>query len=150
MKLIAKMAMPTCPHAFGLVMLMVTVAGCGEPGRTTLPIHPVSGKVAISEGKPVTSGTICFEPVAAPGVKAKGKIQPDGSFTLTTYNENDGAVEGDSRVYIEPDEAAKKGAIPTAFLDPDSSGVIVKVSPGKNDLGTISLRSKSGGSRDRR
>jgi hypothetical protein len=117
--------------------------GCGD-GGPPVDIHPVSGKVLLAGGKPLDSGTIYFEPVNAPALKASGKIQPDGTFTLTTRKEGDGAAEGDSNVYILPAEAGAttKGASRLAreFMDPESSGITVTVKPGANTLEPIVLK----------
>ena len=78
--------------ALALVMLLA-LAGCGAlsapQGATTVP---VKGKVT-HNGKPLTKGVINFQPEGA-GKDATGEIQPDGTFVLTTYKKDDGAVVG--------------------------------------------------------
>jgi hypothetical protein len=106
--------------------------------------------VVLTTGKPLTKGTIYFEPVSAPGLKASGKIQPDGTYSLTTYQEGDGAVEGEHRVYLVLDDGQasesragqKKGrsTLLLQFTDPDSSGIKVHVKPGTNQLDPIVLK----------
>jgi hypothetical protein len=58
----------------------------------------VRGTVTI-DGRPLSQAKIMFAPVAGgehanPGKPAFGLLQNDGSFTLTTYENNDGAVVG--------------------------------------------------------
>lgn len=63
--------------------------GCSEQLRT----YPVSGKVRFSSGGLVRVGTVELKS-REHNIQARGQIQSDGSFTLTTYKEGDGAVEG--------------------------------------------------------
>ena len=68
--------------------------GCGrDQSRTAI----VRGKITY-QGKPVPSGTISFIPTAGP--TATGEIQPDGTYTLTTYKTGDGAVTGKHSVVV--------------------------------------------------
>jgi hypothetical protein len=85
---------------FGVVCLAAiafVVAGCSGDQQ---PTAPVSGKVTFN-GEAVTSGIISFSPIASETEGAKsaaGVVQSDGSYTLTTYADNDGAVIGKHRV----------------------------------------------------
>lgn len=71
------------------------VSGCGQKMPVT---SPVSGKVSVA-GQPVTTGRIMFQPDN--GRPAIGTIEKDGSYRLTTFQRNDGAVLGIHRVTIE-------------------------------------------------
>src|SRR5262245_3303776 len=74
--------------------VLITLAwGCG--GGPTL--GRVTGKVTYA-GKPVTQGRIWFYPEA--GRAALGEIGPDGTYTLTTFKPNDGALVGPHRVAV--------------------------------------------------
>jgi hypothetical protein len=77
--------------AFGL-----TCVGCNN-GK--LKTYPLQGEVVFANGKPVRMGTIETKSVQH-GVQATGSISKDGTFQLTTYSENDGAVEGDHRCVL--------------------------------------------------
>jgi len=74
------------------VTLFLAGCGVGQP-RTAV----VRGKVTY-QGKPVPGGTILFTPTSGP--PATGGIQPDGSYTLTTFRKGDGAVPGSHKVVI--------------------------------------------------
>jgi len=76
-------------------LLMVLAAGCG-PARPELA--PVHGRVTLG-GQAVPGGTIYFWP--AQGPQARGTIGPDGSYSLTTFTDQDGAVLGQHAVTIE-------------------------------------------------
>jgi hypothetical protein len=80
---------------------MVAATGCGSTAYETAPVH---GKVAI-DGKPLFQGKVRFAPIAKGentqvGKPAFGDIQSDGTYRLTTFKADDGAVVGDHWVTI--------------------------------------------------
>ncbi len=81
------------------LLLSILCQGCDTSPTISpsLPV-PVKGKIT-HRGKPLTQGEITFEPTDG-GREAHGKIQPDGSFELTTFQEGDGALVGVHRVLI--------------------------------------------------
>ena len=73
--------------------------GCGSsPALAVAQPVPVKGKITY-RGKPLTQGQITLDPTDG-GPDAKGKIEPDGRFTLTTHQEGDGAIIGVYRVVV--------------------------------------------------
>jgi hypothetical protein len=78
-----------------LLGFAVAAVGCGGNERKTAV---VTGKVTY-KGKPVPTGTITFVP-KTPGPPATGELRPDGTYTLTTYRDGDGAVLGEHTVMI--------------------------------------------------
>lgn len=78
-------------HCFGWLAVALSLSvGC-DSGR--LKTYPVQGKVVFADGSPVKVGTIETKSVEH-GIQSTGQIERDGSFTLTTYKPNDGAVAG--------------------------------------------------------
>ena len=77
-----------------LLVGLLFVAGCddGRPLRV-----PVSGQVLI-DGKPVAAGIIKLVPKDAR--PAYGQLDEEGRFTLTTFDKDDGCVEGTHRVMV--------------------------------------------------
>ena len=75
------------------VLVLGTAAGCQRGPKFV----PVSGTVNY-QGQPLESGTVMFQPDQGP--LARGAIQPDGSFRLTTRVKGDGCVIGPARVRI--------------------------------------------------
>ena len=91
-------------HAWALLFLaLFGTGGCG--GQV---LFPVSGKVSYKNGKPVSAGFVIFEPVNQK-MSARGEIQPDGSFQLSTHRENDGAMEGEYKVLVAPPPLPEEG-----------------------------------------
>jgi hypothetical protein len=78
----------------GFAGAVLALAGCGSDQLKTAIVR---GTVTYN-GKPVPNGTISFIPTSGPS--ATGEIQPDGSYTLTTYRKGDGAVLGRHTVVI--------------------------------------------------
>ena len=100
-------------NRFGLVrfsaaafMTIIFFTGCGGSSNTK-PTAAVSGTVKY-EGNPVSGGVLIFSPIGdsknnQPGKAGEAVINPDGSFTVTTYKDGDGAVIGKHRVnYMAP------------------------------------------------
>jgi hypothetical protein len=112
------------------VFVLSSCWGCGsDSGQFIGSTVPVKGK-AMYKGKPLTQGEILFEPDSG-GREAHGSIQPDGSFELTTYKQNDGAVPGTHRVAVSG--TSKKAAVPLKYKNPSSSKTEVEVAEGKNE-----------------
>ena len=82
-------------------LALMPLACRGDKAR--LPTFAVTGKVTI-DGKPAEHATVVFHPAGASvpdAVKPRGKVGADGSFTLTTYDGNDGAPAGSYRVTVQ-------------------------------------------------
>jgi hypothetical protein len=89
----------------GVIMLGVAatlvVVGCGDDNSGLAKRYKVSGTVKY-KGEPVEHGTVSFDPTnpAPPaGRHASGYIE-NGSYTLTTATEGDGALAGEYKVVI--------------------------------------------------
>lgn len=89
----------------GWALLAACVAsGCqkGEPaaGLDVRPVHPVKGKVTVG-GKPATGALISFRAIAgASPYNPRATVEPDGSYTISTYRQHDGAPAGEYLVTI--------------------------------------------------
>ncbi len=82
------------------IMSFAMWTGCG---KSTPPTFPVVGKVVYSDGKPFAGGYIELCPLGGEyRATARGEIQQDGSFELSTFSKNDGAIEGDHAVLVIP------------------------------------------------
>ena len=116
-----------------LPICAIWFAGCGsatEQATSLLKPVPVKGSV-LYKGKPMTGGTVRFEPEDG-GREASGNIEPDGSFTLTTFQSADGAVAGKHRVAVDP-PADKAKSLPAKYKSAASSGIVLEVTPEKTE-----------------
>jgi hypothetical protein len=107
--------------------------GCGS-GSATLPsLIPVKGKVTY-KGQPVTKGVIQFEPDGY-GRPARGQLQSDGTFELTTLKPGDGVVAGEHRISIvELDKSLAKDRALKKYASPNTSRLTAEVNPEKTEF----------------
>jgi hypothetical protein len=109
-------------------------------------------------GQPLEFGSVMFQP--ASGQPAIGEIQSDGTFTLSTFAPNDGAVVGTHKVRIACYESQRRGAakgpgeqslgkllIPMKYTLFDQSGLNAEVLEEENEPVVFELVDSSGQSR---
>jgi hypothetical protein len=124
--------------------LFITMLGCGRPSYQ-LDVAPVTGKVTI-DGRPLSSGYVTF--VVGRGRASSGTIQPDGTFTMSTYEQGDGAQVGTHPVVVNPvppDEyqaGPKPIPIPERYSRAGTSGFTFEVKPGEDNFLEINLTTK--------
>src|SRR5690349_22768580 len=101
------------PHLaiLGLAIALST-AGCNQP-----KFYPVRGKVIIFAVGPLTEGEIRFRPVSRPNLVGSGRIQKDGTFSVSTPEHGEGVLEGDCQVAIVFDPASVKRPIADRYSD---------------------------------
>lgn len=83
-----------CRATTSAVVIAVVITGCGRGPKTA----PVSGLVTL-DGKPVAGAAVLFMPVEG-GVPGRAATKDDGSFSLSTFQERDGALVGRHRVAV--------------------------------------------------
>ena len=119
------------------ISALTLLAGClGSSAPKTINVQ---GKVTYQD-QPVTLGYVSFVPVEPaegyPSRPASGTINPDGTYQLSSFGENDGAVPGKYQVAIvsktggptpeEPD-APEEWAIPKKYGNPAESGLTATI-----------------------
>jgi hypothetical protein len=140
---VVKGFVPMC--GVGLAML---ATGCsGDDGH--VPVYPVKGKVSV-KGEVPEGALVVFYPTKAGGeteLRPSAKVKPDGSFSLTTYDADDGAPSGDYIATIQWNKIIKKGndfkagpdLIPKTYARRESSLWKVKVAEAPNDLEPLTI-----------
>lgn len=83
--------------AVGLVSSIV--ATCLLLRDTRVVRWPTKGRVLFENGDPVRFGTVEFNSLER-NLTARGAIDPDGNFVLTTFTPGDGAVAGRHRAIV--------------------------------------------------
>jgi hypothetical protein len=114
-----------------LLFCLIVLAGCdNRPTRV-----PVSGIVTV-DGQPLSRGNIKFVP--KDGRPSAGSIGPDGRFTLTCYDGNDGALLGTHRVQVAANRIISDSQIewfaPPKYADFRTSGIEVPITEPVEDL----------------
>ena len=77
-------------HLSFLIIVTILFVGCGQGVSVT-------GKVTFSDGQPLTVGEVVFQTDTR---MASGRIQPNGSYKLSSTTENDGVPPGKYGVKI--------------------------------------------------
>jgi hypothetical protein len=125
-----------CHRCLALAIASIVASGCGGRDPNELPTVSAAGTVTY-QGKPVAKGGIQFQPEK--GRPASGMIA-DGKFTLTTYQDGDGAVAGKHKVAVSVTEDVKtkdgdtnvKYLIPEKYASPETSKIVVEIPAGGN------------------
>lgn len=123
-----------------VVPIVVMFVGCRPAHK--LDVAPVSGTVHCN-GNLVTEGYVLFTPIPQEGAKrsssgksAYGNIRSDGTYTLTTYDKEDGALIGKHRVRAyKPDPEDDEQVV----IDPFCCGDTVTVVEVKEEDNTVDL-----------
>lgn len=124
-----------------LALCSLVLLGCSHSDNPKT--YPTDGKVSF-KGQPITSGMVLLTPKDS-GHAATGNLEKDGTFRLTTFQKNDGAVAGTYQVAIQvfPTEGAglpgaefagKTPPVPPKYGSPASSGLIAEIKAGENHL----------------
>lgn len=121
-----------------------------EPGPP-LTVYQATGLVTLA-GKPIGGGVIQLHPYRTDfqmSVKPRGNLKKDGTFTLMTFNPNDGAPAGEyiatvtwNREVPGADGEVLPGpnVLPEIYSNPDSSSLKVKIVAGEpNKLPSLAL-----------
>jgi hypothetical protein len=118
-----------------LLLLLGTAVGCGGG------LHPVRGKVTYDDGTPLTKGLVVFESMGGkPAVTARGDVQTDGSYQLSTNKPGDGVPAGKYRVLVSAQEygdidgPARPPAFDRRYMDFSTSGLEFEVKAGPNEF----------------
>ncbi len=122
----------------------ITEEGGNIPGYGK-SVTPVRGKV-FYRGSPAVGAEIVFRPARAaarkPAETARGRVEADGSFRLTTYRAFDGAAAGEYQISMTwypptPVLGGSRGAnrLPERYARPETSKLTATVeSGGRNDF----------------
>jgi hypothetical protein len=131
----------------GAIGLAVILAGCGGPtvgpDEVRAMVVPATGKLVGADGRPVANAWVVFNPQTIPGHEANAPTGPDGTFRLSTFGKEDGAIPGNYVVTVEPHPYAKgpKPNIQRRYSSSKDSPLKVEITKdGSGDLGQLTLR----------
>lgn len=137
---------PSIHHAVGLVVLVCGMAGCGASAERR--VHPVAGRISVGDQVPV-GAQVVLHPTPEWNERSgrpSAIVKPDGTFTVSTYRDADGAPEGDYTVTVQwfpvgPDGTVGVNAIDRRYASPQSSPLKVTVASGANELPPLTIAS---------
>jgi len=129
------------------VGVAVALLGCGGPSGAPddakAMVIPVSGKLLSAGGAPVTNAWVVFNPKENPGHEANAPTGPDGTFRLSTFGKEDGAIPGRYVVTVELHPYPKGGrpSIPRRYSSAKDSPLTVEIKKdGPAELEPLRLR----------
>lgn len=134
------------------VLLVLSPLGCS--GGSKPKTVAITGKVVYANGKPLTAGSIIFNPAEEGANAPLTAIKPDGTFEFPSEN---GVPPGDYRVSLAtpegegeaaPSEGEGEGAerkapafpVPPKYLQGDTSGWTVTVKESGNEPLTFTIK----------
>ncbi len=117
---------------FSILFAFVLLAslGCGGGGVG------VSGKVTFEDGTPLTTGEVAFR---TNSFAATGKINPDGTYSLSSSKEGDGVPKGTYQVTVKAIQSVDPppGALSDPNYKPEPAKILVDLKfadPAKSGL----------------
>jgi len=95
------------------VLFALLAAGCGNSKPDAVP---AGGKVMFNKTTPAAGALVVFHPTDPAfekrvGGKPFAKVKSDGTFSLTTYAEDDGAPEGEYGVTVDWRGKSREGKL---------------------------------------
>lgn len=131
------------PAMAGLLVCL-TCLGCG--GDWQAETHPAGGQISVN-GEPPAGAVVELhatgEAVDVRNSRPWAIVQEDGSYTLSTYERNDGAPVGEYAVTVRwpPDvsQPSLSDRLNNAYVDPSRSQWKVTISEGDNELPPIEI-----------
>ena len=130
------------------LVLLACVACSGEKRK----LYPVRGKV-LFDGKPAEGALVTLQALdnsSQMSAYPRAQVKPDGSFSIATYQLEDGAQPGDYKVVIMwmPENARQLlmegkllvNKLPPQYADAKTTPLEVHVKEGPNDLSPFELQ----------
>ncbi len=134
-------------NSLALVVLALAAAGCGSSGD--FPVARTTGRV-VCEGQPVPHVMVFFEPLLTGESALVGKqgfaiAKDDGTFAISTYGTEDGAVVGKHRVRVGPPRGGDHPGFQCACaLNSEIDVMEVEIKKGETNDFELKLAKKTG------
>ena len=113
-------------HRLSIILAAaLCLPGCSEP-----KFYPARGKVILYGVGPLKDGEIRIRPKSRPSLVATGKVQKDGTFSMSTPGHGEGVLEGDCQVAIVVDAVDGKKTIAERYSDYGTADMNYTIRPG--------------------
>jgi hypothetical protein len=131
-------------------LVVASSVGCNKgKSHVAVAVHSVQGTLKV-KGQPAYGAFVSLVPkTAVEGVPTpRAMVNQDGTFTVSTFDGNDGAPEGDYVLTAQWSKPVKQGneyvqgpsLIAPKFSSPQTSDIKIHVAAGENQLQPILLR----------
>jgi hypothetical protein len=132
-----------------VTVLILPAIGCGRAEKSRVAVHPVEGAIQF-RGQATEGAFVSLHPKSAndSAPTPRATVAKDGSFTVSTYDGNDGAPEGEYVVTVQWYRPVRVGndlvggpnVLPQKYASQQTSDLIVRVAAGENHLNVIKLK----------
>jgi hypothetical protein len=134
--------------AMGVCLL---ICGCGSKPADRPDVHPVRGRLLIG-GQPTPGACVTLHALGNTGAAKfmpHGRVEPDGSFRLSTFNTFDGAPVGKYALCVvwpgpppkgEGDDVDGPDRLRNIYADPKRPATQVEIARDTTELATIELK----------
>jgi len=149
MEVIMKVGSTSRLFGFAVVAALLLFVGCGRGEKNHVAVHPVQGAIQF-RGQPMEGALVSLHPKSATDdvPTPRATVAKDGTFTVTTYDGNDGAPEGDYVVTVQWYRPVRVGndlvggpnVLPAKYALAETSDVQIRVAAGENRLQPIQIR----------
>jgi hypothetical protein len=132
--------------------LVTAFAGCGSSqGSDRVPVFPATGRL-VYDGRPLAGAFVVLHPRGVEqshrAPRPHAQVSTDGSFSLTSYETDDGAPAGDYAVTVELRPLVNRGGditagpniLPPKYSRAETTPVTVQIAERRNDLPEIQIR----------
>lgn len=138
-----------CIATVAVVALLITGCGGGADAER-VPVHPVTGAIQF-RGQPTVGAFVTLHPKDGQTTQApapRATVGPGGNFTLTTYDGQDGAPEGEYTLTVQWYRPVRQGdeliggpnVLPPKYALAKTSDIKIRVAAGENHLQPIQIR----------
>lgn len=131
-----------------LILLSAFSSGCERATFRRVPVYSVTGQLFV-RGQPAVSARIelqSLDDIGLNRLRPHANVQPDGTFSLTTYSTEDGAPSGNYALTVAWPAPPKHRFDPAGpdrlkgrYADPRRPLRTVVVAPEPLDLGRIDI-----------
>jgi hypothetical protein len=134
-------------------LIWALAAGCGGGDSDRIALHPAAGVIRF-KGEPLAGAILTFHAVNKPAPSDETPVpvpaatsQDDGTFVVSTYELGDGLPEGQYQITVSCEDRSKgkpkdddyPELLADRYHNPVTSGLIVKIAPGENELEPLEL-----------
>jgi len=130
------------------LVALAGLVGCGKQPKR-LEVYPVQGKISYA-GKAPAGANVYLHPLADdPNLpRPQGVVAPDGTFTVKTYGDDNGAPVGKYKVVVQWYKPVIKGdevdpgknLLPAKYADAKKSDLEVEIIASNNQLPPLTLK----------
>jgi hypothetical protein len=133
----------------GMVLVTLSFTGCGSKDASRVAVHPATGAIKF-RGQPAVGAFVTLYSIDAPTeVPApRATVGHNGEFSLTTYDGDDGAPEGEYTLTVQWYRPIRQGdeyiggpnVLPQKYASAKTSDLKIRIAAGENRLQPVVLK----------